>query len=65
MSPSEAVNEIANIKGLCGLCYSLKEEVMSEQNHTVAIRMVIDYEGFQCGAIQAMKMIAWEVVDDK
>ena len=60
-----AINEIINVHGLCNLCADLKVDALVAPTAEDGIQVILDYDGFQCGAIQIMKMIAMEAKDGK
>jgi len=56
---TEAMMKIANIKGLCELCFNLKVKAMQAPTPDMTMQIIKDYDGFQCNAIRYMKRIAW------
>ena len=60
-----AINEIINVHGLCNLCADLKADAQAAPTAEDGIQVILDYDGFQCGAIQSMKMIAWRAKNEK
>ena len=56
---TEAMMKIANIKGLCGLCFDLKVKAMQAPTADLTMQIIKDYDGFQCNAIRYMKRIAY------
>jgi len=60
-----AINEIINVHGLCNLCADLKVDALVAPTAEDGIQVILDYDGFQCGAIQIMKMIAMKAKNEK
>ena len=60
-----AINEIINVHGSCNLCADLKVDALVAPTAEDGIQVILDYDGFQCGAIQSMKIIAMEAKDGK
>ena len=60
-----AINEITEMSGLCNLCADLKADAQAASTAEDGIQVILDYDGFQCGAIQSMKIIAMEAKDGK
>ena len=60
-----AINEITEMSGLCNLCADLKADAQAAPTAEDGIQVILDYDGFQCGTVQIMKMIAWRAKDGK
>lgn len=55
------IDEIKNMRALCNLCSDLKHDVVNAHTQEEGIQIILDYDGFACGVVQNMKIIAWEV----
>ena len=60
-----AINEITEMSGLCNLCADLKADAQAAPTAEDGIQVILDYDGFQCGCVQAMKILAMEAKDGK
>jgi len=60
-----AINEITEMSGLCNLCADLKADAQAASTAEDGIQVILDYDGFQCGGVQAMKIIAWRAENGK
>ncbi len=59
----KAITEISKLKCLCCLCEPLKTQMLQEADEIAALRIVKNYDGFQCGIVQVMKRLAYEAMD--
>jgi hypothetical protein len=57
----EIIGKIACMKCYCALCAELRDKMLDvarKQGKDEAITTIVDYDGFQCGAVQSMKEMA-------
>ena len=58
----ELINKIREMKCYCKLCALLKLQVLECKDDKEAIKLIQNYDGFQCGAIQDMRFMTYDKI---
>ena len=56
----DIIDEIREMRCYCKLCALLKLQVLECKDDKEAIKVIRNYDGFKCGAIQTMRSMTYD-----
>ena len=57
---TNVIDKVRDMKCFCNLCSTLKWKVLECENDEEVIKVIKNYDGFICGAVETMRTLAYE-----